>query len=102
MAAYDIRSLGDYAKDFDLVREAIRGSVLEFTGNQISRVEIKENEEGKVEYGQDQFVSVLQNIHLVRERSDTLTALFYDGFRLLNEEVKNAKLSDEGTNKTGE
>lgn len=102
MAAYDIRSLGDYAKDFDLVREAIRGSVLEFTGNQISRVEIKENEEGKVEYDQDQFVSVLQNIHLVRERSDTLTALFYDGFRLLNEEVKNAKLSDEGTNETGE
>lgn len=102
MAAYDIRSLGDYAKDFDLVREAIRGSVLEFTGNQISRVEIKENEDGKVEYDQDQFVSVLQNIHLVRERSDTLTALFYDGFRLLNEEVKNAKLSDEGTNKTGE
>lgn len=102
MAAYDIRSLGDYAKDFDLVREAIRGTVLEFTGNQISRVEIKENEDGKVEYDQDQFVSVLQNIHLVRERSDTLTALFYDGFRLLNEEVKNAKLSDEGTNKTGE
>lgn len=99
MAAYDIRSLGDYAKDFDLVREAIRGSVLEFTGNQISRVEIKENEDGKVEYDQDQFVSVQQNIHLVRERSDTLTALFYDGFRLLNEEVKNAKLSDEGIDK---
>lgn len=97
MAAYDIRSLGDYAKDFDLVREAIRGSVLEFTGNQISRVEIKENEDGKVEYDQDQFVSALQNIHLVRERSDILTALFYDGFKLLNEEVKNAKLSDEGT-----
>lgn len=95
--AYDIRSLGDYAKDFDLVREAIRGSVLEFTGNQISRVEIKENEDGKVEYDQDQFVSALQNIHLVRERSDILTALFYDGFKLLNEEVKNAKLSDEGT-----
>lgn len=102
MAAYDIRSLGDYAKDFDLVREAIRGTVLEFTGNQISRVEIKENEDGKVEYDQDQFVAALQNIHLVRERSDTLTALFYDGFKLLNEEVKNAKLSDEGTDKTGE
>lgn len=102
MAAYDIRSLGDYAKDFDLVREAIRGTVLEFTGNQISRVEIKENEDGKVEYDQDQFVTVLQNIHLVRKRSDTLTALFYDGFRLLNEEVKNAQLSDEGTNETGE
>lgn len=102
MAAYDIRSLGDYAKDFDLVREAIRGTVLEFTGNQISRVEIKENEDGKVEYDQDQFVTALQNIHLVRERSDTLTALFYDGFKLLNEEVKNAELSDEGTNETGE
>ena len=101
MAAYDIRSLGDYAKDFDLVREAIKSSVLEFTGNQISRVEIKENADGKVEYDQDQFISVLKNVHLVRERSDTLTALFYDGFKLLNEEVKNAQLSNEGINEAG-
>ena len=85
--AYDIRELGEFAKDFDLVREAIKNTIMEFTGNQVGRLDIQE-EDGKPTYDEEQFFTILRNVHMVRERSDILTALFYDGFKLLNEMEK--------------
>ena len=85
--AYDIRELGDYAKDFDLVRESVKNTIMEFTGNQVGKLDIQE-EDDKPVYDEEQFFTILRNIHMVRERSDILIALFYDGFKILNEMEK--------------
>ena len=90
MYNYDI--LGDYEEDFLLVCRTIDDSIKEFSGNMISKLEIKE-EEGKASYDNDQFIHILNSVHLVRTRSDTLKALFYDGFKLMAEEsAKNGQL----------
>ena len=96
---YDYDLLGDYEEDFLLVCRTIDDSIKEFSGNMISKLEIKE-EEGKVNYDNDQFIHILNSVHLVRTRSDTLKALFYDGFKLMAEEAaKNGKL--QGTEPEG-
>lgn len=91
--AYDIRALGDYAKDFDLVRESVKNTILEFTASQVGKLDVQE-EDGKPTYDEEQFFNILRNIHTVRERSDILTALFYDGFKLLNEMEKDDERTD--------
>lgn len=99
---YDYDILGDYVDDFLLVCRTIDDSIKEFSGNMISKLEIKE-EEGKVNYDNDQFIHILNSVHLVRTRSDTLKALFYDGFKLMAEEAaKNGQLqgSDNEREKT--
>lgn len=97
---YDYDILGDYAEDFLLVCRAIDETIGEFAGNQIGSVEIKQNEEGNVEFDHDAFMGTCHNIHLVRERSDTLKALYYDGFKLMAEEAaKNGQL--QGTDEEG-
>ena len=96
---YDYDILGDYAEDFLLACRTIDDTIKEFAGNQIGSVEIKEVD-GKIEFDHDQFMSTCQYIHLVRERSDTLKALYYDGFKILAEEAaKNGQ--HEGTNEEG-
>ena len=86
---YDLDILGDFAEDFMLVCNTIDDSIKEFAGMQIAKVELKEDETGTVNYDQDQFISVLKNVHTVRTRSETLKALFYDGFKLMAEEASN-------------
>ena len=89
---YDYDLLGDFEEDFLLACRAIDDTIKEFAGNQIGSVEIKEVD-GKVEFDHDQFMATCQNIHTVRERSDTLKALYYDGFKLLaEEEAKHGQL----------
>lgn len=100
MINYEYGLLGDYEEDFLLVCRAVDDTIKEFTGNQVGSVEIKENDEGVVEFDHDQFMASCKNIHLVRERSETLKALFFDGFKLMAEEdAKNGqlqKLNEEG------
>lgn len=96
---YDYDILGDYAEDFLLVCRTVDDSIKEFAGNMVSRLEIKE-EEGKVSYDNEQFVSILSSVHTVRTRSDTLKALFYEGFKIMaEEEAKHGQL--QGTNEEG-
>ena len=92
----DIDNLGDYADDFVLACQAIDDTIKEFAGNQIGSVEIKEVD-GKVEFDHDMFIATCQNIHIVRERSDTLKALYLDGFKILAEEAAKHG-TDEGSN----
>lgn len=99
---YNLTKLGEYSKDFLLVKDAIRDTIKEFAGNQVGSVEIKE-EDGKVVYDQEQFIASCQNVHTVRERADTLTALYYDGFLLLAEQEANSnELEDERVDEAGE
>lgn len=98
MSGYD--NLGDFWEDYLLVVGTIDDSIKEFAGSQIAKVEIKE-EDGKVNYDEDQFFAVLNNIHTVRERSETLKALFYDGFKLMAEEASKNE-QHESTNTEGE
>ena len=94
---YDYDILGDYAEDFLLVCRTIDDTIKEFAGHQVGSVEIKENEDGKVEFDNDHFMVTCQNIHMVRERSDTLKALYFDGFKLMAErDAANGQL--QGTN----
>lgn len=96
---YDYDLLGDFEEDFLLVCRTIDDTIKEFAGNQVGSVEIKDVD-GKVEFDHDQFMATCQNIHTVRERSDTLKALYYDGFKLMAEEAaKNGQL--QGTDNKG-
>ena len=98
---YDLDILGDFAEDFMLVCRTVDDSIKEFTGMQIAKVELAEDETGTVNYDQDQFISVLKNVHTVRTRSETLKALFYDGFKLMAEEASNDE-QHESTDTEGE
>lgn len=97
---YDYGLLGDYEEDFLLVCRTIDDTIKEFAGNQVGSVEIKEVD-GKVEFDHDAFMATCHNIHTVRERSETLKALYFDGFKLMAEEAaENGQL--QGVNEEGE
>ena len=97
---YDFGLLGDYEYDFLLVCRTIDDTIKEFAGNQVGSVEIKADGE-KVEFDHEAFMATCHNIHTVRERSETLKALYFDGFKLLAEEAaKNGQLPR--TNEEGE
>lgn len=91
---YDMRELGEYAKTFDLCRQAVRNTMEELAGNFIGKVEIKKTEDGTIEYDGDVFMTVLQSIHVGRMNSDELIAMIYDGYKLLAKEEKERERMD--------
>ena len=82
---YDYDILGDRAEDFLLVQRVLDDSTKNITEMLVSSLEIKD-EDGKPTYDNDQMQSILDNIHKVREKSDIMSAIFYDEFKKKAEE----------------